>query len=113
MRMRTWLVAWLLVILAMGSEAPAQTVVVKMGSLNDMTGPTSDVGKDIALGIREAVQYVNDTGGVNGKNIKLFLYVKEAAFGLAIVLFLLYEPRGLAYRWQQIKNYFNLWPFAY
>jgi len=42
-----------------------------------------------------------------------FLYVKEAAFGLAIVLFLLYEPRGLAYRWQQTKNYFNLWPFAY
>ena len=42
-----------------------------------------------------------------------FLYVKEAAFGLAIVLFLLYEPRGLAYRWQQTKNYFNLWPFPY
>jgi branched-chain amino acid transport system permease protein len=42
-----------------------------------------------------------------------FLYVKEAAFGLAIVLFLLYEPRGLAYRWQQTKNYFNVWPFAY
>jgi branched-chain amino acid transport system permease protein len=42
-----------------------------------------------------------------------FLYVKEAAFGLAIVVFLLYEPRGLAYRWQQVKNYFNLWPFAY
>ncbi|MBI2370321.1 MAG: branched-chain amino acid ABC transporter permease [Deltaproteobacteria bacterium] len=42
-----------------------------------------------------------------------FLYVKEGAFGLAIVFFLLYEPRGLAYRWQQMKNYFNLWPFAY
>ncbi len=42
-----------------------------------------------------------------------FLYVKEAAFGLAIALFLLYEPKGLAYRWQQIKNYFNLWPFSY
>lgn len=42
-----------------------------------------------------------------------FLYVKEAAFGLAIVLFLLYEPKGLAYRWQQIKTYFNLWPFSY
>ena len=41
------------------------------------------------------------------------LYVKEAAFGLAIVLFLLYEPRGLAYRWEQIKTYFNLWPFPY
>ncbi|HYB75311.1 MAG TPA: branched-chain amino acid ABC transporter permease [Candidatus Sulfotelmatobacter sp.] len=42
-----------------------------------------------------------------------FIYTKEGAFGLAIVLFLLYEPRGLAYRWQQAKNYFNLWPFAY
>ncbi len=42
-----------------------------------------------------------------------FLYVREAALGLAIVLFLLYEPKGLAYRWQQMKNYFNLWPFSY
>lgn len=42
-----------------------------------------------------------------------FLNVKEAAFGLAIVLFLLYEPKGLAYRWEQMKNYFNLWPFSY
>jgi len=47
---------------------------VKLGSLNDLTGPTSDVGKDVALGIREAVQYVNDTGGINGKKIRLFLY---------------------------------------
>lgn len=42
-----------------------------------------------------------------------FIYVKESAFGLAIVLFLLYEPKGLAYRWQQTKHYFNLWPFSY
>jgi len=41
------------------------------------------------------------------------LYIKESAFGLAIILFLLYEPNGLAYRWWQIKNYFNLWPFSY
>ena len=51
-----------------------QAQEVKLGSLNDLTGPTSDVGKDIALGIREAVQYVNDTGGINGKKIRLFLY---------------------------------------
>jgi branched-chain amino acid transport system permease protein len=40
-------------------------------------------------------------------------FVKEAAFGLAICGFLMYEPNGLAYRWWQIKNYFNLWPFSY
>jgi len=42
-----------------------------------------------------------------------FLFVKEAAFGLAICAFMIFEPKGLAYRWWQIKNYFNLWPFSY
>ncbi len=42
-----------------------------------------------------------------------FAFIKEMAFGLAICGFLIYEPNGLAYRWWQIKNYFNLWPFSY
>ena len=42
-----------------------------------------------------------------------FAYFKDMAFGLAICAFLIYEPRGLSYRWWQIKNYFNLWPFSY
>ena len=42
-----------------------------------------------------------------------FAYIKDMAFGLAICAFLIYEPNGLAYRWWQIKNYFNLWPFSY
>jgi branched-chain amino acid transport system permease protein len=41
------------------------------------------------------------------------LSLKDAVFGLSIVIFLMYEPNGLAYRWWQIKNYFNLWPFSY
>jgi branched-chain amino acid transport system substrate-binding protein len=69
---RVWSVVWLLLLFSVGSNAGAQEV--KMGSLNDLTGATSDVGKDAALGMREAVQYVNDTGGINGKKIRLFLY---------------------------------------
>ncbi len=34
-------------------------------------------------------------------------------FGLAIVLFLIFEPRGLAHRWQLIKSSYRLWPFSY
>lgn len=67
--------AWLALLLLLplgGGVAGAQEV--RLGSLNDLTGPTSDVGKDAALGIREAVQYVNDTGGINGKRLRLFLY---------------------------------------
>ncbi len=42
-----------------------------------------------------------------------FLFIKEAAFGLAICIFMIFQPYGLSYRWQQLKNYFNLWPFSY
>lgn len=47
---------------------------IRVGSINDLTGATSDVGKDAALGVRECVTYINDSGGINGKKIKLFLY---------------------------------------
>ncbi len=41
------------------------------------------------------------------------IFFKESAFGLAIIFFLMYEPNGLSYRYWQLKNYFNLWPFSY
>ncbi len=47
---------------------------IKIGSINDLTGATSDVGKDAALGVKECVAYINDTGGINGKKIKLLLH---------------------------------------
>jgi branched-chain amino acid transport system substrate-binding protein len=70
------MIRFLVVALVVATLAPAAVAqqVIKLGSLNDFTGPTSDVGKDIGLGIREAVQYVNDTGGINGKKIRLFQY---------------------------------------
>jgi branched-chain amino acid transport system permease protein len=43
----------------------------------------------------------------------LFASVKMGVFGLAIVLFLIFEPDGMAARWHQIKNYWKLYPFSY
>lgn len=40
-------------------------------------------------------------------------YLKEMAIGVAIVLFLIFEPDGLAHRWKQIKAYWKLYPFSY
>jgi branched-chain amino acid transport system permease protein len=34
------------------------------------------------------------------------------ARGLIIILFLIYEPRGLEHRFELIKAYFKLWPFS-
>jgi branched-chain amino acid transport system permease protein len=39
--------------------------------------------------------------------------IKLLIFGLTIVLFLVFEPKGLARIWQRIKDYFRLWPFRY
>ncbi|MBW1782186.1 MAG: branched-chain amino acid ABC transporter permease [Deltaproteobacteria bacterium] len=44
---------------------------------------------------------------------EIFVPMKEVIFGLLIVLFLIFEPRGLAEIWNRIKNFFRLWPFSY
>ena len=37
----------------------------------------------------------------------------QIIFGLVVVLFLVFEPRGLAHRWQLLKASYRLWPFSY
>jgi branched-chain amino acid transport system permease protein len=39
--------------------------------------------------------------------------LNTAIFGLLIVLFLMFEPRGLAAMWLRLKAYFKAWPFSY
>ena len=34
-------------------------------------------------------------------------------FGLVIILFLIFEPRGLAHRWTLFRSAYRLWPFSY
>jgi branched-chain amino acid transport system permease protein len=43
----------------------------------------------------------------------LFAPLKTGLFGLAIVLFLVFEPDGMAARWHKVKNYWKLYPFSY
>ena len=33
-------------------------------------------------------------------------------FGLGILLFIIFEPRGIAHRWEIFKSYYRLWPFS-
>lgn len=41
------------------------------------------------------------------------LALKEGIFGLVLVLFLIFEPEGLAHRWRLVKAYWKLYPFAH
>ncbi|UCD78824.1 MAG: ABC transporter substrate-binding protein [Desulfobacterales bacterium] len=53
---------------AMGAEN------IAIGVLNDLSGATSGVGADYARGVAEAIRYINDEGGINGKKIELIQY---------------------------------------
>ena len=65
-----FLVPFLAILLFMGFSTIAAAKTIKIGGIMDTTGPTSDVGKDYAIGMAEAFKYINNQGGVNGKKIK-------------------------------------------
>jgi branched-chain amino acid transport system permease protein len=52
-------------------------------------------------------------GGRFPELVTLFASLKVGLFGLAIVLFLVFEPDGMAARWRSIRNYWKLYPFSY
>ena len=39
--------------------------------------------------------------------------LRPLSFGLVIVLFLMFEPRGIANWWRILRTYLKLWPFRY
>ena len=40
-------------------------------------------------------------------------FIQKGMFGVVIILFLIFEPEGIAKIWRNIKDYFRLWPFSY
>ena len=44
---------------------------------------------------------------------RLAIAFEHGIFGLIIVLFLIFEPDGLAHRWKMVKAYWKLYPFSY
>ena len=39
--------------------------------------------------------------------------LREGVFGMVLILFLIFEPEGLAHRWKLVKAYWKLYPFAH
>ncbi|MBW1612470.1 MAG: branched-chain amino acid ABC transporter permease [Deltaproteobacteria bacterium] len=52
--------------------------------------------------------------GIFGANVSTTLQIiNNGIFGIIIIIFLLYEPLGLARIWWKVKSYWKLWPFSY
>jgi branched-chain amino acid transport system permease protein len=64
--------------------------------------------------LRELGTYITEQGWLSASNFDLYLpFIREAAFGSAIILTLVFEPEGINKVWKDIKAYFRLWPFSY
>lgn len=60
-----------------GTQAIAQQGISKdeitLGSIQDLSGPLAGFGKQARLGMMLAVDEINETGGINGRKIKLLV----------------------------------------
>jgi len=43
----------------------------------------------------------------------IFSSLREMIFGIIVIIFLIFEPDGLAARWHTVRAYWKLWPFSY
>ncbi|MBU1740762.1 MAG: ABC transporter substrate-binding protein [Proteobacteria bacterium] len=76
--------------LCLGGSVALAAKWIKVGGILDTTGATSDVGRDYALGVQEAIAYVNDHGGIDGKGkVKIKLIWEDYAYRIpqAITLY--------------------------
>ncbi len=77
-----------------GTAFAADPILV--GGIFDTSGGTADVGKDYAVGCRDAAAYINDNGGVNGRPIELlandYAYKPDAA----VALYKTYKDKGVS-----------------
>jgi branched-chain amino acid transport system permease protein len=49
--------------------------------------------------------------GLSDRLSSVIFAVNYAAFGLAMILFLIFEPQGLVGIWRRAQAWFLLWPF--
>jgi branched-chain amino acid transport system permease protein len=87
----------------------AMAIVGGLGTLNgSFWGPVAIKFLDLQ------VETLAETAGQYlPSSMNLATALKPFTFGLVIVLFLMFEPRGIANWWRIVKSYTKLWPFRY
>jgi branched-chain amino acid transport system permease protein len=97
--------------LALSVEYIAMVIIGGLGSISG-----SIFGAVFITLLNEALRFMTDTlmnSGIVSQTGLNVAPLREFVFGLAIVLFILFEPRGLAELWRIVRSSFRLWPFSY
>ena len=90
--------------------------MVIIGGLGSVMG--SMMGAAFMVLLPEVVQAGADmlAGSAIDRALRLgasISFLREMAIGAAIILFLIFEPDGLAHRWRMIRAYWKLYPFSH
>jgi branched-chain amino acid transport system permease protein len=97
--------------LGLSVEYIAMVIIGGLGSI-----PGSIFGAIFITGLNEGLRFATDAmmniSALSGFGLNM-ASLREFAFGLAIVLFILFEPKGLAELWRIVRSTFRLWPFSY
>lgn len=72
-RMMKYNLLYLFIILIISSHSRADDEYISVGMTSALTGPLSFIGQNMRDGIDAYFQRINDSGGVNGKQIKLIV----------------------------------------
>jgi len=87
--------------------------IIIIGGLGKITGSVFGTIFIVLLEevLSHATQFLMNVG-TGGMGITI-APLREFVFGLAIVLFIIFEPKGLAEVWRIVRSSFRLWPFSY
>jgi branched-chain amino acid transport system permease protein len=86
--------------------------IVIIGGMGSVSG--SIYGAAFMTLVPAAISNIaRDLRGTAPSLLSLLPFIQEGIFGLTIILFLIFEPEGIAKLWRNVKDYFRLWPFSY
>ncbi len=89
----------------------AMAIVGGLGALSgSFWGPAAI--KFLDLQMEQLSEWVKNSDFLPS-TMNLATAMKPLSFGLVIVLFLMFEPRGIANWWRISRSYLKLWPFRY
>ncbi len=89
----------------------AMAIVGGLGTLSgSFWGPAAIVMLDLQM--ENFSEWVKNSEFLPA-TMNLSTALRPLSFGLVIVLFLMFEPRGIANWWRITKSYLKLWPFRY
>jgi branched-chain amino acid transport system permease protein len=88
--------------------------MIIIGGLGNISGAVFGTVFIVLLGeiLSTITEFIMNYGPTSGFSITI-APLREFVFGLSIVLFIMFEPKGLAEVWRIVRSNFRLWPFSY